>query len=78
MSWEYILLSTFKQKIMFSEIFKAKSVGNHSFSALFLCISAGRRAYLPPLTPSTTTPCLGTPRANSRSTKQYLSRPLSL
>ncbi len=30
------------------------------FSVPFLCISAGVGAYLPPLTPFTTIPCLGT------------------
>jgi hypothetical protein len=41
LSWEYILLSTFKQKTAFLAIFKPKSAGNRLFSAPFLFVSAG-------------------------------------
>jgi hypothetical protein len=75
---EYILLITFEWKTAFSAIFKAKSVGNRLFSALFLCISAGMGAYLPPITPCNTTPCLNTPPVNSRPPKQFLSCPQGL
>jgi hypothetical protein len=34
--------------------------------------------HLPPLTPSTTTPCLDTPLTNSWRTKQFLSHPRDL
>jgi hypothetical protein len=40
-------------------IFKSISAGNHPFLVPFL-YSGGAGAYKPPLTPSTTTPCLGT------------------
>jgi hypothetical protein len=59
-------------------IFKTISVGNCLFSRLLLCILAGMGAYLPPLTPLTTTLFLGTPATNSWRTKQFLSRPCSL
>jgi hypothetical protein len=45
---------------------------NHPFLALFSRISASIRAYLPTLTPSTTTLCSGNLLANSRRTKQFL------
>jgi hypothetical protein len=48
MFWEYILLSTFKQKTASLAIFKPKSAGNCPFSAPLLCISSGLGAYLPP------------------------------
>jgi hypothetical protein len=44
----------------------------------FSYISVSMGVYLSPLTPSTTTPCLGTPPTNSRCTKQFLSHPHSL
>ncbi len=59
----------------FSAIFKAIIAGDLPFLAPFLYIAGGVGAYLPPLTPSATTPCPGTPPANSRLTKQFLSRP---
>jgi hypothetical protein len=62
----------------FSAIFKSISAENSPFFMLFLCISASVGAYLPPLTPYTTTPCLGTPLANSQHTMQFLSRPHAL
>jgi hypothetical protein len=40
---------------------KPKSAGNRLFLAAFLYISAGRGAYLPPLTPFTTNSCPGIP-----------------
>jgi hypothetical protein len=55
------LLSTFERKTKYLAIFKLKSEQNRSFFVIF-----GRLgAYLPPLPPSTTTPCLGTPPTNS-------------
>jgi hypothetical protein len=69
---KYILLGTV-EKTAFSVIFKQNIVGNRQFLALFLCISASVGAYLPILTPSTTTSCPGAPPANSWYTKQFLS-----
>jgi hypothetical protein len=40
----------------FLAIFKLLSVVNGQFLAQFLCILASLGVYLPPLTPSTTTP----------------------
>jgi hypothetical protein len=77
-SWEYILLSTFEQKTLFSAVYRPKSVRNCPVFCRFLYIPGGMGAYLTPLTPSTTTPCLGTPPANSQRTKQFLSPPHSL
>jgi hypothetical protein len=60
--------------MVFLAIFKPKSSGNRPvFGTIFEYFSR-LGAYLPPLTPSTTTPCLGTPPANSPRTKQFLSR----
>jgi hypothetical protein len=67
-SWEYILLSTYKQKTAFLAIFRAKSVGNRPFWPHFCTFRAAWKAYLTSLTPPTTTPGLGTPPANSRRT----------
>ncbi len=44
----------------------------------FSYISGGMGVCLTPLTPSTATPCPGTPPANSRCTKQFLSHPHDL
>jgi hypothetical protein len=60
-------------------IFKSISMGNRPFLAPFLCILAGVGAYLPPLTPSTTThPLPGHSPANSLRTNQFLSSPHGL
>jgi hypothetical protein len=68
------LLSIFERKMVFLAIFKQKKYGKPPvFSAVF-CFSAGRGAYLPPLTLSTPTTCPGTPPTNNRHTKQFLSR----
>ncbi len=78
MSWEYILSSSFKYKMAFLEIFKSISVLNRVFWHRFCTFWAYWKAYLTSLTPSTTTPWLGTPPANSRCTKQFLSPPHGL
>jgi hypothetical protein len=56
-----ITVSTLERKMAFSAIFKSMSGGNHPFFVPFSCISVGTEAYLPSLTPSTITICLGTP-----------------
>jgi hypothetical protein len=66
-SWKYIILGTFEQFL------SHKVRETPVFGAVFV-IFGRLGAYLPPLTPSTTTPCPGTTPANSRRTKQFLSR----
>ncbi len=55
----------------FSAIFKSISVGNWPF----LYISGGLEGLFASLTPSAATPRPGTPPANSRHTKQFLTLP---
>jgi hypothetical protein len=68
---------TFERKMAFSAIYKTNSAGNHLFFTVSY-ISSSMGAYLTLLTPSTTAPCPGTAPANSRLTKQFLSRPHGL
>ncbi len=75
MSRKYILLSTFERKTAFSAIYKPKSAGNRPFFSFFVYFFGRHGTYL---TPSNTTPCSGTPPANSQHTKQFSSRPHGL
>jgi hypothetical protein len=77
-SREYILLSTFERKTVFSAIYKPKCAQNHPFFSRFCIFQAALEAYLASMTPSTTTPGPGAPPANSRRTKQFWSRPRGL
>jgi hypothetical protein len=68
--WEYILKSTFELK---NGVFLSKKVQESTrFGVIFVYFN-WLRAYLPPLTPSTTTRCPSSPPTNSRCTKQFLS-----
>ncbi len=78
MSWEYILLSTFRYKSAFSAIYRAKSAGKQPFRRHFHTFRAAWKAYLTSLTPPTTIPGPGTPPANSQCTMQFVSRPCGL
>jgi hypothetical protein len=49
---------------VFSAILSSKSAGKCPFSPPFLFISAVMGAYLPPIPPFPTMPCLGTPAGN--------------
>jgi hypothetical protein len=62
----------------FSAFFMSRSARNWPFLPRFRIFQAALKSYLPSLTPSTTTPGLGTPPANSRRTKQFLSHPHDL
>ncbi len=66
-----------KKNSVFSDFLDNKC-GNQLFLRPFHTFRAALKAYLSSLTPSTTTPWLGTPSANSRRTKQFLSRPHGL
>jgi hypothetical protein len=57
MSREYIFLSTFERKMAFSTIYKQKVCKIARFFAV-LYIPGSMGAYLTPLTPNATTPCL--------------------
>jgi hypothetical protein len=59
-----------RKKTSFSAIFKC---GKPPVFGAFLYIFGSLGAYLPPLTPSSTTRCPGTPPANIQCTKQFLS-----
>ncbi len=78
MAREYILLSTFEQKMAFSAIYKPKRARNRLFFRRFRFFRAALKAYLASVIPSTTTPGPGTPPANSRRTKQFWSGPRGL
>jgi hypothetical protein len=54
-SCEYILLSTFKQEMVFLVIFRTKNVGNRQFLRRFRALRVAWKAYLTSLTPLTTT-----------------------
>jgi hypothetical protein len=60
--------------MVFSEIFTSISVLNRPFWRHFCMFQEAWKAYLTSLTPSTTTPWLGTPQR----TKQFLSHPHGL
>ncbi len=77
-SLEYILLSTFEWKKVFSTFLKPKSVCNCSFFCHVHIFLAAWKVYLTSRTSSTTTPGLGTTPANSRHTKQFWSCPHGL
>ncbi len=62
----------------FSVIFRSTSAGNRLLSVPFLYTLGGMEAYLTSLTPSATTPCLGTTPTKSQRTKQFLSLPHDL
>ncbi len=62
----------------FSAIYKPKCVRNRPFLRRFCRFRAAWRAYFTSMTPSTTTPGLGTPPANRRRTKQFWSHPHGL
>jgi hypothetical protein len=77
-SREYILLSTFKYKTAFLAIFRSISVGNR-FNFFTVFVQSGRLGdVFKSFDSLTTTPCLGTPPANSRCIKQFLSCPHNL
>jgi hypothetical protein len=72
------LVKYFQVKNGFFAFFKSISVGNWPFLHRFRTVRAAWKAYLTSMTPSTTTPGLGTPPANSRRTKQFWSHPHGL
>jgi hypothetical protein len=58
---------------VFSTIFNPKIARNQPFFDAVLVYFGRQGAYLPQLTPSTTTACPGTPPANSWHIKEFLS-----
>jgi hypothetical protein len=78
MSREYIFLSTFERKMVFSAIYEQKRVQNRPFFRCFRLFRAALKVYLASVIPSTTTPGPGTPPANSRRTKQFWSHQCGL
>jgi hypothetical protein len=66
MSREYIVLSTFEQKLAFLGIYKPKRARNRLFFRRFRIFRAAWKAYLTSMTPSTTTPGPGAPPVNTQ------------
>jgi hypothetical protein len=66
------------EKRRFQGFISQKERETTHFVSLFSYIPGIMGAYLTPLTPFTTTPCPGTPPANNKLTKQFLSHPHGL
>jgi hypothetical protein len=77
MSREYILLSIFERKTAFLTIYKPNRAQNRPFFTVFVH-SGQHGGVFDSFNSLHHHPCPGTPPANSRRTKQFLSRPHSL